>query len=201
MRPQVLVIRVLLSTTALILPTVAADAQTAISVERRELASLRADVTLLLEKHGMLAGAIEALRTERAQLSRQLEASRRTTASLAERLQVAEERIGVLTRSLKEERAARKVTHESVIQSVAKVVAEALNAQARKDEARADAAQLTHVVARGDTLSAIAKAFDTTVEAIKQANKLRNDVIREGQSLTIPTRKKTEPQLPPAPRP
>jgi N-acetylmuramoyl-L-alanine amidase len=41
-------------------------------------------------------------------------------------------------------------------------------------------------VSAGDTLSGIAKKYGTTVEAIKASNGLKSDLIRVGQSLTIP---------------
>lgn len=45
----------------------------------------------------------------------------------------------------------------------------------------------TYVVESGDTLSAIAKRFNTTVRAIVRANDLADpDVIDVGQELTIP---------------
>lgn len=43
-----------------------------------------------------------------------------------------------------------------------------------------------YVIARGDTLSAIALRFNTTVKAIKDSNGLRDSVIRPGQKLIIP---------------
>lgn len=47
------------------------------------------------------------------------------------------------------------------------------------------AAAKTHVVARGDTLSAVAKRYGTSVEAIRKRNGLDSDVIRVGQRLQI----------------
>ena len=47
--------------------------------------------------------------------------------------------------------------------------------------------QRTHVVQSGDTLSAIAKQFDTTVEAIVAANEMTDpDVLAVGDELIIP---------------
>ncbi len=43
----------------------------------------------------------------------------------------------------------------------------------------------THVVARGDTLSAVAQRYGTTVEAIRTHNGLNSDVIRIGQRLRV----------------
>ncbi|WP_246942856.1 C40 family peptidase [Bacillus pinisoli] len=47
--------------------------------------------------------------------------------------------------------------------------------------------QTKYTVKSGDTLSGIAKQFNTTVIAIKQLNNLASDVIFVGQTITIPT--------------
>lgn len=44
----------------------------------------------------------------------------------------------------------------------------------------------TYTVARGDTLSKIARMFDTSISLIKSANGKSSDVIRVGEKLTIP---------------
>ncbi len=44
-----------------------------------------------------------------------------------------------------------------------------------------------HVISRGDTLSDIAGRYRVSVHSLRQANGLRNDRIRVGQRLTIPT--------------
>lgn len=46
----------------------------------------------------------------------------------------------------------------------------------------------THVVRRGDTLSAIALQYNVSIQEIKAANNLGSDIIRSGQRLQIPTR-------------
>jgi LysM repeat protein len=51
----------------------------------------------------------------------------------------------------------------------------------------------TYTVSRGDTLGAIARRFDTTVEALRAANNLTGDRILVGQVLTIPTAATPEP--------
>jgi len=46
--------------------------------------------------------------------------------------------------------------------------------------------QVRHVIARGDTLSGIAERYNVSTAAIRSANKLANDKIRVGQTLSIP---------------
>ena len=46
--------------------------------------------------------------------------------------------------------------------------------------------QQTHVVQRGETLIGIARQYDTTVSALRNANNLSGDRIYAGQTLTIP---------------
>lgn len=65
--------------------------------------------------------------------------------------------------------------------SAAPAVAASESALPASDDGR------THVVRSGDTLSAIAKQFDTTVEAIVAANDLTDpDVLSIGDELVIP---------------
>lgn len=49
------------------------------------------------------------------------------------------------------------------------------------------AATVEHIIARGDTLSSIAKRYRTTVAQLLEANGLNNTNIKVGQKLTIPT--------------
>jgi LysM repeat protein len=44
----------------------------------------------------------------------------------------------------------------------------------------------THMVVRGDTLTGISRRYSVGVSDIMRANNLNNDLIREGQKLTIP---------------
>lgn len=46
--------------------------------------------------------------------------------------------------------------------------------------------QVRHVITRGDTLSEIAERYNVSTAAIRAANKLSNDQIRVGQTLSIP---------------
>lgn len=44
----------------------------------------------------------------------------------------------------------------------------------------------THTVVRGDTLFGIARRYDVSPEALRTANRMTDDVVRLGQTLTIP---------------
>jgi LysM repeat protein len=50
------------------------------------------------------------------------------------------------------------------------------------------AGESSHVVARGDSLAAIARRYGSSVAAIKSANNLKSDLIIPGQRLVIPGR-------------
>ncbi len=54
------------------------------------------------------------------------------------------------------------------------------------DARRQPVRQVRHVIASGDTLSEIAQRYKVSTAAIRRANKLTNDRIRVGQTLSIP---------------
>jgi len=49
-----------------------------------------------------------------------------------------------------------------------------------------------HKIRRGESLSHIASRYQTSVSALKQINRLKRNMIREGRSLLIPTAKKSK---------
>ena len=58
--------------------------------------------------------------------------------------------------------------------------------QIAMDIRRTPTRQVSHVIARGDTLSEIAARYNTSTAAIRAANRLNGDKIRVGQTLSIP---------------
>lgn len=58
--------------------------------------------------------------------------------------------------------------------------------QIAMDVRRTPERQVRHVIARGDTLSQIAARYNVSTAAIRAANRLNNDNIRVGQTLSIP---------------
>lgn len=69
--------------------------------------------------------------------------------------------------------------------------AAASKAKADKPKASAKPATTKHKVKRGENLGRIAAKYGTTVKAIRNANGMKNDNIREGQTLVIPSAKKS----------
>lgn len=69
--------------------------------------------------------------------------------------------------------------------------AAASKAKTDKPKASAKPSTTKHKVKRGENLGRIAARYGTTVKAIRNANGLKNDNIREGQTLTIPSGKKS----------
>lgn len=57
----------------------------------------------------------------------------------------------------------------------------------------APATTTTHTVAKGDTLTSLAKKYNTSIDSLKSANGLRTDTISLGQSLKIPSAKAAAP--------
>ncbi|HZI80395.1 MAG TPA: transglycosylase SLT domain-containing protein [Vicinamibacterales bacterium] len=55
-----------------------------------------------------------------------------------------------------------------------------------------EATSIVHRVKRGETLFSIAKRYNTSVAAVRQSNKLRGNVIKVGQRLTIAARGSTQ---------
>ena len=96
--------------------------------------------------------------------------------------------------SLKNETAAiradRETMKKEIVGEISSEVAKLLAAQQKAAAAtRAETASQSgyeHKVQSGQTLSAIAQAYGVSVEKIKKANGLKNDVIRVGQTLFIP---------------
>jgi membrane-bound lytic murein transglycosylase D len=87
------------------------------------------------------------------------------------------------------ETATPAVETPAIASGPSKVDAVAASAPARSGAPRAERApapeKVIHRVRRGDTLYSIAKRYDTTVEELKEWNRLRSSAIQVGQRLTI----------------
>ena len=58
--------------------------------------------------------------------------------------------------------------------------------QIAMDVRRSPTRQVNHVISRGDTLSEMANRYNESTAVIRAANRLNNDTIRVGQTLSIP---------------
>jgi LysM repeat protein len=155
----------------------------------RQMAQLRADIQVQDENARQLLALLESLRQENSQLKRDVGTLRKEVAQLRSQRQAQATRLQELARALEEERAARKQMAASVVKTVSREVAKLMERTAPAERPSAGGAvQGEYTVARGDTLSAIAKAFGVSVKRLKQANRLEKDVIRVGQKLIIPAR-------------
>jgi len=77
--------------------------------------------------------------------------------------------------------------HVAVYQTPYRRYVAARTAAQHHDVASQDGVASSYRVRAGDTLWAIARAHDTTVDALVSANHLDDDVIQPGQELTIPS--------------
>lgn len=59
---------------------------------------------------------------------------------------------------------------------------------------------LDHVVAKGESLTVIARRYNVTIDHIKTFNELKNDIIRVGQTLRIPGIEDIKAMTPPPPK-
>ena len=102
--------------------------------------------------------------------------------------------ITALHQQLEKERAERQIALNKVIETVADQTSKAVNTIAKQTEPKAAkpsvsipaGAYYKHKVEKGETLSAIARAYKVSVSDIKEANHLKSNIIRIGQTLHIP---------------
>ncbi len=142
------------------------------------LAELRADVALLQENQRRLTAQLEEVGSGQTLQFEQLKAQVQNQQA---NLESWRRQLTQLERALSQEGEQRAQAIKKVIETVSSEISTAYeNAQANTKSGG------EYTVVRGDTLSAIAKAFGVTIESIKKTNNLESDVIRTGQTLIIP---------------
>lgn len=144
-----------------------------------EAQTLQRDVAQLKEQ-------VLYLRTAQEQMFEDLETLRSTVGvgdrTTAARIDALEAAAGESVRSQQQMKAELVKT---LSQRIAEVIAK--HAPSRPDYSAGGFTAREHIVKRGETLSAIAAAYGAKVQAVVQANGLRDaDAIREGQKLLIP---------------
>jgi nucleoid-associated protein YgaU len=141
-------------------------------------------IGVLDEKVSRLSAQVEDLQFQQQKLQKDLESIRaelqelrRAAGGLASGdLKALEDRINAVD-------AARQADKRAIVDQLAKELS-GLSSGKPAGKPSADAKE--HAVAKGDTLSAIAKLYGVTVSDLKKANNLSSDELKVGQKLTIP---------------
>jgi predicted RNase H-like nuclease (RuvC/YqgF family) len=156
----------------------------------REVAALRADLHAFQESQKQLYAVIDELRQENSARAQEIEKLRSLVASLDSRVSTADGAWRSEMGSFKERLAQdQQKAMTKLTGNLADEMARNLNQIRQANEgSRAAAATQEYTVQAGDTISAIAKAFNLTPDALRAANGLKGDTIRVGQKLKIPGR-------------
>jgi len=158
------------------------------------VAGMSADVNLVQEENRRLNARIEELEAGNAALQRRLEELQKLCVSLNERLQTQErdtqERLKALQGAIEADQRQRRQETEKLTKDLTKLLAGS-NAPKQPAKPAYSGKVFDWTVASGDTLSTIAKAAGVTVKEIMDLNNLKSaDVLRVGQVLQIPDKKK-----------
>ena len=131
------------------------------------------------EQNLRLKGQIETLNMEVARMTREIQQLRSDARAY-------QSQISQLNTAMKSLEAKQAREMRELISRVEGLLKKSVAAQQSSQKSQGRGAGREHVVESGHTLSAIATAYNTTVKAIKQANKLKSDNIYVGQKLFIP---------------
>lgn len=128
-----------------------------------------------------LQAALEKLQAENQRLSAEIDAQR----------QELDRRGKNLNEALALEAAARLAADKSIAEKLGQELANAIDAIQKSvppppKPPEPPAAAKTYTVQKGDTLSAIAKAFNVTVAQLQEINEIEGDVIYVGKTLKLP---------------
>lgn len=151
---------------------------------------------------GVLAASSGAARAEGAQTNQELKALEQTIQEQSKRLDALTLQITKLTQLLETKNGAPSAAAPSATAeeppkpAAAEAPAEGPKVDLNKPEAGAPKAEAVnkHTVAKGETLTSIAKHYNIALAELQKANKIENDrKLQIGQVLTIPTPKTPEP--------
>lgn len=161
-------------------------------------AALREDMRLLQEENSRLRGRLEGYDLEIERLSRSLEALRSAPggATMSD-VQTLQQRIASLESQLRALDAARERDRKEMIDTLTTRISQVVGASSKPRPAASASTSrprpsgpqegYEHVVEAGQTLSAIASAYNVSSKSIIDANNLANpNALRVGQKLFIP---------------
>lgn len=159
-------------------------------------AAMQSDMRILHEENQQLKGRIEGFELEIERLSRSVEALRSAPGGPTEAdVQALQQKITALESQLRTLDAARERDRKEIIDSLSSKLSQVVNSS--RPAPRPTTAPTTrrstsqegyeHVVEAGQTLSAIASAYNVSAKSIIDANGLaKPDQLRVGQKLFIP---------------
>jgi LysM repeat protein len=129
------------------------------------------------ERLRRLQARVESTEAENARLAQELQRVRSETQTLKSQMRT-------LDISMKNLETKQAQQGQQVVSKVEGLIKKAVSSRPTSRSNRGPGRE--HIVESGHTLSAIAKAYGTTVQAIKKANHLKSDNIYVGQKLFIP---------------
>ena len=154
----------------------------------RDVAGLKQDRTAVQTQLAALQAEVRSLQEQQ----RQAQELRSHMAAMENQMVAMDgtykNRLAQLKTALDQESQNRQKAIDSTINAVSQEIADTVTKTQKPAPAPASAAQQKYTVQKGDTLAAISKAFGVTIDALKTANGISGNLIREGQVLTIPGR-------------
>ena len=159
----------------------------------REQVSQREDIRELQERIGQLKSDVDMiqdenqmLRDEITQLKRDLSLSQNANVQYQKDIQRLDELVKTLDTAREQD---RKIIVDEVSREISRL-SKKISSQPSAPKAVSSKAQveegLEHIVAKGETLTAIAKAYGVSTQSIMNANKLSKPDLKIGQKLFIP---------------
>ncbi len=153
----------------------------------QDIIELQNDVALLKRK-------ISAIQNDNRQIAKNMSSLQAQINYVNDANQQQNKTITALHQQLAKERAERQAALNKVVETVADETTKVVNSIAKQSSqkpvkastAMPAGAYYEHKVERGQTLSAIARAYKVSVNDIKAANRLKSNIIRIGQILLIP---------------
>lgn len=153
-------------------------------VDQASFARQQADWDSLVNDVQKLNERINGLQLEQQQITREIEELRRAP---REDL-VVRNRLDTIERQLQAVNAARESDRREIVSDLSRKVSAIVGGSSRGGSSGGSETGYEHVVKSGESLSAIAAAYKSSVSAIKRANNLSSDTVRVGQKLFIPQR-------------
>lgn len=151
-------------------------------VDQASLARQQADFDQLYENVQRLDAKLNGIQLEQQNLAREIESIRKAP---REDL-VVRNRLDTLDRQVQALTTAREADRRQIVSDLSHKVAAIVGTGSSGRSGSTSETGYEHVVAAGQSLSAIAAAYKTSVTAIKKANNLKSDTVRVGQKLFIP---------------